>query len=595
MSAAPVRILCIEDNPMNWRLVQRLLSQAGYEMHWAEDGFRGFELALTLKPPLILLDINLPGLSGFEVATKLRQEGALQDTLIVALTAKTLRNDRETALVTGCDGFIPKPIDPFLFVGQVEAYLHGQRDRLEAGREGVALRQFSRQVVGHLEAQLLESRLGALKLQSAQAELEQRSGSLSRLLALSRELAPLQDGEEILRRVLGQLRKELRLRRLRSYQLHTSGAYYIGKEWRNEALEQAPVLAADHPLVLALAELPGGMVTAGAELTDSPCWHAGIGLGLWSPSTQPLLLPLRSRVPGGSLWGFLAADRSEEAFLSLETDLAALHGGILQVSLENAGLLDRVDATHQALGSSYEGLEDAYEALLTAQEALRARDRGAPLEALLPSLLQKFARPLSILREEAGTAEDPEARALELPPPSRERIRLALDEVESLLEALRRRSSSTEAGSPHWLRFHTLLRAEIAIARAEGRIPEDVQIELAFAATTDRIFGVRTDFEALFSHLLDHATAGEGRHLTFRTSGGPDLLQLEVSDDGAPIDPALLSGALTPFPDLRPPTKGRVPGPGLAICAQLLEAYGGQLEILATDGGSSLRMRLPLA
>ena len=47
---------------MNWRLVQRLLSQAGYDMHWAEDGLKGFELALELKPALILLDINLPGL-----------------------------------------------------------------------------------------------------------------------------------------------------------------------------------------------------------------------------------------------------------------------------------------------------------------------------------------------------------------------------------------------------------------------------------------------------------------------------------------------------------------------------------------------------
>ena len=148
------RILCIEDNAMNWRLVQRLLSQAGYEMHWAEDCLKGYELALALRPSLVLLDINLPGLSGFEVATKLRRTPELEGLLIVALTARTMRSDRETALVTGCDGFISKPIDPFLFVGQVEAYLGGQRDRLEQGREGVALRQFSQQVVDHLETQL---------------------------------------------------------------------------------------------------------------------------------------------------------------------------------------------------------------------------------------------------------------------------------------------------------------------------------------------------------------------------------------------------------------------------------------------------------
>ena len=73
-AGAALKILCIEDNPVNWRLVQRLLGQAGYAMHWAEEGLKGFEMAMALRPDLILLDINLPGLSGFEVATKLRQQ-----------------------------------------------------------------------------------------------------------------------------------------------------------------------------------------------------------------------------------------------------------------------------------------------------------------------------------------------------------------------------------------------------------------------------------------------------------------------------------------------------------------------------------------
>ena len=92
------------------------------------DHIKGYELAVQLKPDLILLDINLPGLSGFEVATKLRQNPAMDGALIVALTAKTMRSDRETALVTGCDGFISKPIDPFLFVGQVVAYDRATRE-----------------------------------------------------------------------------------------------------------------------------------------------------------------------------------------------------------------------------------------------------------------------------------------------------------------------------------------------------------------------------------------------------------------------------------------------------------------------------------
>ena len=133
-----------------------------------------------------------------------------------------------------------------------------------------------------------------------------------------------------------------------------------------------------------------------------------------------------------------------------------------------------------------------------------------------------------------------------------------------------------------------------ALAEAEGRIREGVQIELQFQATTDRIFGVRADFEELFSHLLDHAHAGEGSHLAFQTSGGPEVLQLDVFDDGASIDPAFITGSRMPFPDQRPGSVGRAPGPGLAICSQLLTAYGGALEVLLTERGSNLRIRLPL-
>ncbi len=602
MSEAQPRILCIEDNPMNWRLVQRLLSQAGYEMHWAEDGLRGCELALAIKPALILLDINLPGLSGFEVATKLRQNRNMDGTLIVALTAKTMRSDRETALVTGCDGFISKPIDPFLFVGQVEAYLGGRRDHLEQGREGAALRQFSQQVVVHLESQLKEAQEGNRKLLEVQAELEQRSHHLSRLLSLSKDIIPVQKDGEILSRVLGQLREELGLDRLRAYRLHGSGTYFQGLTQTAEGPEETAVLAVSHPLVNWAESLPVGSVLTGNDLWQSAPWEQGIDLGLWNPKSQALLLPLRSRSEEARLWGFLAADRPEIPFQPFEIELAALHAGILQVSLENAGLIAHLAETSLALGTSYEGLETAYEALKEAQRALGAQNQKTTLGGLFISMAQRLQVPVGILKEES-TALSVIMDRPDLPAPeeraerhrSMDMIHQAISQVDGLVRALLRRAGQGAASSPEWLHLHDFLEQEVDLLRAEGVLPESLPVVQNFQAPRDLLFGVYSDFTEVLGHLLSHALEGQPTGITLRTWGGESHFRIEMEDDGAPIEPGLLASAFEPFPDLRPAAGGgRRPGQGLSACAQLLNTYSGTVQILPMDRGSLVRISLPM-
>jgi DNA-binding response OmpR family regulator/signal transduction histidine kinase len=599
----PPRILCIEDNPMNWRLVQRLLSQAGYEMHWAEDGLKGCELAVALKPALILLDINLPGLSGFEVATKLRQNTSMDATLIVALTAKTMRSDRETALVTGCDGFISKPIDPFLFVGQVEGYLGGQRDRLESGREGVALRQFSQQVVDHLEAQLLEAQEGNRKLLEAQAELEQRSQHLSRLVSLSKDIIPVRGTGAVLRKVLGQLHEELRLAHLRAYHLHDSGTYFQGLASTGDGFEETPVLLVEHPLVSWITELVGGAVLSGLELRQSASWEQGIELGLWDPKAQAMLLPLRSRSGDGHLWGFLAADRTEATFQPFETELAALHAGVLQVSIENAGLIAHLDETSQALGTSYEGLESAYEALKEAQRALGAQNQKTALGGLFMNMAQRLEVPVRTLKEESA-ALSVYMDGPEMPPPA-ERVEChrsmaevlkAISQVDALVKMLLRRAGRGEANSPEWIHLHDLLSEEIELMRAENILPETLPVGLNLQASRDLLYGVHSDFAEVLGHLINHALAGRPTQILLRTWGGKSHFRLELEDDGATIAPALLADAFEPFPDLRPmlPETGRRPGQSLPACAQLMNAYGGTVQILPAERGSLVRINLPM-
>lgn len=604
MSAPPLRILCIEDNAMNWRLVQRLLSQAGYQMHWADDGLKGCEAAAALKPALILLDINLPGLSGFEVATKLRQNTELNDTVIVALTAKTMRSDRETALVTGCDGFISKPIDPFLFVGQVESYLGGQRDRLEQGREGEALRQFSQKVVAHLEAQLREAREGNQKLLEAQGALEQRSSHLSRLLSLSKEIIPLRDAGEILSRVLGQLREELHLDRLSAYRLHPSGAYFQGLAWGTGGFQETAVLPMDHPLVVKAEALPAGGVLIDVDLRQTAAWDQGIDLQLWKPRAQALLLPLRSRSGEDCLWGFLAADRADQAFQPFETELTALHAGILQVSLENAELIAHLGETSHALGTSYEGLEAAYEALKEAQRALGAQDRKAALGGLFLQMAQRLQVPVQTLKTESQALSMNLDQA-EIPPPpearqvchrAMEQIHRAIAQVDSLVRALLRRAGQGEASAPEWIHLHDLLNQELEFLQADGTLSAAFSLELNLQAPRDLIFGVYTDFSEVLGYLLAHICEGDPGRIQIRSWGGNRHFRMELEDEGGVISQGYIDQALEPFSRLRSeePGKGRRPGAGLPHCAQLLNTYGGTVHLSATEHGTIIRFSLPM-
>lgn len=117
------RILYIEDNPQNMRLVRKILVHAGYEMLEAEDGLSGLALAEAEQPDLILLDINLPDIDGFEVAYRLKSSEAMLLIPVIALTANAMVGDREKSLEAGCDGYLPKPIGRQDLLTTVEEFL----------------------------------------------------------------------------------------------------------------------------------------------------------------------------------------------------------------------------------------------------------------------------------------------------------------------------------------------------------------------------------------------------------------------------------------------------------------------------------------
>lgn len=121
----PKSILIIEDNEQNLYLLTFLLQAGGYQVIQANTGPAGIELAELVRPDLILLDIQLPGMDGYAVAHALRNSKNLADIPIVAVTSHAMVGDRERVLAAGCNGYIEKPINPDTFLGEIERYLPG--------------------------------------------------------------------------------------------------------------------------------------------------------------------------------------------------------------------------------------------------------------------------------------------------------------------------------------------------------------------------------------------------------------------------------------------------------------------------------------
>lgn len=122
------KILYIEDDFQNRVLVRRVLEASGFSVIEAETGAEGIQLARKLKPDLILMDINLPEMDGYEVTAHLKKLDAFAHIPIVAMTANVMKGDREKTQNAGCDGYIPKPIDVDRLPEQINQFLSPKND-----------------------------------------------------------------------------------------------------------------------------------------------------------------------------------------------------------------------------------------------------------------------------------------------------------------------------------------------------------------------------------------------------------------------------------------------------------------------------------
>jgi two-component system, cell cycle response regulator DivK len=119
----PARILIIEDDPASLELVQYLLDSAGYATLTATDGGAGLELALSVQPDLLICDLQMPIMTGYEVVERLRGGSTWRRVPLVAVSAFSMPGDREAALTAGFDAYHSKPIVPETFVRDIERLL----------------------------------------------------------------------------------------------------------------------------------------------------------------------------------------------------------------------------------------------------------------------------------------------------------------------------------------------------------------------------------------------------------------------------------------------------------------------------------------
>ena len=122
------KVLLVEDNEMNRDMLSRRLARRGFEVVFAADGQQGVDLARSEKPDIILMDMSLPVMDGWEATRRIKADGTMRRIPVIGLTAHAMSGDREKAIEAGCDDYDSKPVEIDRLLGKINRLLNWDGD-----------------------------------------------------------------------------------------------------------------------------------------------------------------------------------------------------------------------------------------------------------------------------------------------------------------------------------------------------------------------------------------------------------------------------------------------------------------------------------
>jgi signal transduction histidine kinase/DNA-binding NarL/FixJ family response regulator len=621
------KILYIEDTDDSRLLVRRLLAH-DYILLESDNPIDGIELAINTNPDLILLDINLPDMSGREVATRLKL--ALPNTPIVALTADVTSGAREKALVAGCVGFMSKPIDIDTFRDEVNAYLNGKRETL--ANPDKHMKAYHEELVEHLERKVhqLTKMADQNKFLDQQnkhviASMQRHQRLLQAAASVGHNITSILDLDELLQTTVNIICKE--------YEFYYSGIFLIDDENKWAVLRAGygeagdKMIANNHRLAL------NGDSMIGSCIREH---KARISLDVGDEEKHfknPFLPETRSEmglplIAKDETLGALTV-QSEEVNAFSNADIAALQtmADQLAIALRNAKLLQELESANAELLRT-----KTFEAIATATgEAIHwVGNKAAPIPgsanrvredlinfmAIFKTLLdlpaaERDAHPyMDVAREAFGLLPSLEidleekVDALNQLPPAN--LPLVMD-IESSLEDIGIIEQSAQ----------TILNIKEDLI-GPGRLPESAEIDVAnliketvsnmgypkgvvtyeIAEQLPQCWGDQHQIGRVLINLIKNAWEAVNKgnqtriHVAARRADEPDFVRIEVQDNGPGIPPEIMEKIWVSFFTTKGDRGGT--GLGLSACMEIITQGGGKIWVESEVGkGSNFIILLP--